>query len=44
MSDADTPAAMRGAQPKAKVKKLTVSLNAINVDDYKHVLGDVNIV
>lgn len=43
MSDADMPVEMRDAQPKVKVERLTVSLDAINVDDYKHVLGNVKI-
>lgn len=43
MSDADTPAAMRDGQPIPKVEELTMSLNAINVNDYKHGLGNVSI-
>jgi hypothetical protein len=43
MSDADTPAAMRDGQPIPKVEQLTMSLNAINVNDYKHGLGNVSI-
>lgn len=44
MSDADTPTAMRDVQTIPKVKQLTMSLNAINVNDYKHALGNVSIV
>lgn len=43
MSDADTPAAMRDAQPIPKVEERTMSLNGINVNDYKHALGNVSI-
>jgi hypothetical protein len=43
MSDADTPTAMRDVQTIPNVKQLTMSLNAINVNDYKPALGNVSI-
>lgn len=43
MSDADTPATMRDVRPITKVAQHTMGLDAVNVDDYKHILGNVNV-
>ena len=43
MSDADTPATIKDAQSIPNLGRLTVGLDAINFDNYKHVLGIVNV-